>query len=71
MAVLVRTVQLIKTKDFLGVIQGILEAQEGEVLVVDARHSQLAIVGELLAAKADQRKLEDLVIIIVIWILNC
>ena len=63
MAGIARTVELVEPNDFLGVIQGILEAEEGEVLVVDARHSHLAIAGELLAAEADQKKLEGLIII--------
>ena len=63
MAGVVRTVKLNECNDFLGVIQGILQANAGEVLVIDALHSYLAIAGELLAGEAELKKLEGLVIL--------
>lgn len=44
-------------------VQGILEAQPGDVLVVDAKHSDRAIAGELLAAEAQRGQLGGLVIL--------
>lgn len=63
MAGVARTVKLSHKNDFMGVIQGILEADAGEVVVVDAMHSNLAVAGELLAAEAELRQVEGLIIL--------
>lgn len=63
MAGVVRTVLLAQSNDFLGVIQGILQAQPGEILVVDGQHSNRALAGELLASEAQRCQLAGLVIL--------
>jgi regulator of RNase E activity RraA len=63
MAGIVRTVQLTHRNDFLGVMQGLLEAQEGEVLVVATLGSDRALAGDLLAAETERKSLEGIVIL--------
>jgi RraA family protein len=48
--------------DFLTVIQGLKEAEPGEVLVVDGRGGQRALAGELFATEAARKELAGLVI---------
>jgi 4-hydroxy-4-methyl-2-oxoglutarate aldolase len=59
----VRTVQLTHRNDFLGVMQGLLDAQEGEVLVVATLNSDRALAGDLLATEAQRKSLEGIVIL--------
>jgi RraA family protein len=49
-------------EDFLSVIKGLEESQAGEVLVVDAGGSTIAVVGELFATEARRRGLAGIVI---------
>jgi RraA family protein len=49
-------------EDFLSVIKGLKESQAGEVLVVDAGGSTIAVVGELFATEARRRGLAGIVI---------
>ncbi|MEM7543044.1 MAG: RraA family protein, partial [Pseudomonadota bacterium] len=55
-----RTVQC--ENDFLAVIQALDEAQENEVLVVDSRGSDRAVVGELFSGEAKRRGLSGIVV---------
>jgi RraA family protein len=48
--------------DFLAVLQGLREAQPGEVLVIDAGGGTRAVAGELFAAEAGRKGLAGIVI---------
>ena len=50
------------SNDYLTVIKGVSEAQEGEVLVIDGRGQSQAVFGELLAAEGLRRKLAGAVV---------
>ena len=57
-----RTVQATEKDDFLCVLQGIEEAQEGEVVVVNTLSSSRAVAGELFACEAERKGLAGIVI---------
>ena len=48
--------------DFLSVIKALQEAQEDEVLVIDAEGDKVAFAGELFATEARRKKLAGMVI---------
>jgi regulator of RNase E activity RraA len=48
--------------DFLSVIKALQEAQEDEVLVIDAEGDKIAFAGELFATEAQRKKLAGIVI---------
>lgn len=48
--------------DFLSVIKALQEAQEDEVLVIDAEGDKIAFAGEMFAAEAQRKKLAGIVI---------
>jgi regulator of RNase E activity RraA len=48
--------------DFLTVLKALQEAQENEVLVVDAEGDKIAMAGELFATEAQRKKLAGMVI---------
>lgn len=57
-----RTVQLTTTNDFLAVLQGLDEAQPGEVLCVNTKYSTKAVAGGLFCQEADRKQLAGLII---------
>ena len=48
--------------DFLSVIKALQEAQENEILVIDAEGDKIACAGEMFAAEAKRKKLAGMVI---------
>ena len=48
--------------DFLSVIKALQEAQENEVLVIDAEGDKIAFAGEMFATEAQRKKLAGMVI---------
>jgi len=48
--------------DFLTVIKGLRNAQPGEILIIDAQDSQLAVAGELFPTEAMRRGLSGIVV---------
>ncbi len=57
-----RTVQVTTTNDFLAVLQGLDEAQPGEVLCVDTKCSTKAVAGGLFCQEADRKQLAGLIV---------
>ena len=57
-----RTVQLTDANDFLAVLQGLDEAQPGEVLCVNTRDSTIAVAGGLFFQEAQRRNLSGIII---------
>lgn len=57
-----RTVQCREPNDFLAVLQGLHEAESGEVLVVNTLNSTRAVAGELFCAEAQRRGLVGIVV---------
>ena len=57
-----RTVQLSKSEDFLAVLQGLDEAEEGEVLCVNTKNSTKAVAGGLFLAEAERKGLRGLIV---------
>lgn len=49
-------------EDFLTVIQGLVEAQPGDVLVIDTQGSRRAVVGELFSLEAARKGLAGIVV---------
>ena len=57
-----RTVQCAQRNDFLAVLRGLMEAQAGDVLMVDTCGSDRAVAGELFALQARQKGLCGIVV---------
>lgn len=57
-----KTVQLERKNDFLSIIKGLHESQEGDVLCINSLGSNLAVAGGLFATEAQRRKLEGIVL---------
>ena len=57
-----KTVQCTKRNDFLAVLRGLMEAKEGDVLMVDTCNSDRAVAGELFCLQAIQKGLEGIVV---------
>lgn len=57
-----RTVQCTKRNDFLAVLRGLMEAQEGDVLMVDTGGSDRAVAGELFCLQAVQEGICGIVV---------
>lgn len=57
-----RTVQLTKADDFLAVLQGLDEAQPGEVLCVNTKGSTKAVAGGLFCREAERKKLNGIIV---------
>lgn len=62
-ALLVGTAYTIRcTTDLFAVLDGLEQAQPGDVLVVDTQHSPTAVVGELIATEAERKGLGGIVV---------
>jgi 4-hydroxy-4-methyl-2-oxoglutarate aldolase len=59
---LARTVQCTKRNDFLAVFRGVMEAQAGDVLIVDTNKSDRAVAGELFCLQAAQKRVHGVVV---------
>ena len=57
-----RTVQLSESEDFLAVLQGLDEAEEGEVLCVSTKNSTKAVAGGLFLTEAERKGLRGLIV---------
>jgi len=57
-----KTVQCTQRNDFLAVLRGLMEAQAGDVLMVDSCGSDRAVAGELFCLQALQRGISGIVV---------
>jgi len=57
------TVQCTAENDFLAVLQGLDQAVEGDVLIVNTKNSQKAVAGDLFATEAARKGIQGIVIL--------
>jgi regulator of RNase E activity RraA len=57
-----RTIQCTRRNDFLAVFRGLMEAEKGEILIVDTCGSDQAVAGELFSLQAIQKGVAGIVV---------